>query len=86
MNTLPADAEPVVIQGQSYYESNGMYLEPSTDGNYRVVPPPAGAIEPQLPSGAKPVEISGHTLYEVEGVYYQPTIQNGQQVYMVVTP
>ena len=68
------------------YESNGMYFSPSGEGQYKVVPPPAGALEPQLPSGAKPVKVGEQTLYEVQGVYYQPTIQNGQKGYMVVTP
>jgi hypothetical protein len=86
LNALPANSQPVVIQGQPYYESNGMYLAPSSDGNYTVVPPPVGAIESQLPGGAKPVNIGGHTLYEVQGVYYQETIHNGQPAYMVVTP
>lgn len=86
IHTLPANAQPIVIQGQPYYESEGMYFAPTSGGDYTVVPPPSGSIEPQLPPGAKQVEIGGHTLYEVQGVYYQPTIQNGQQVYMVVTP
>lgn len=86
VHSLPSNSQPVVIQGQPYYESNGMYFSPSGSGQYKVVPPPAGALEPQLPSGAKPVKVGEQTLYEVQGVYYQPTIQNGQKGYMVVTP
>lgn len=86
LQTLPSNSQPVTIQGQPYYESNGMYFAPQSNGSYEVVPPPTGAIEPQLPSGAKPVQVGKQTLYEVQGVYYQPTIQNGQQGYMVVTP
>lgn len=86
LNTLPTNSQPVVIQGQSYYESDGMYLEPSDNGKYTVVPPPAGAIETQLPNGAKPVDMKGNTLYEVQGVYYQKTLHDGQPAYMVVTP
>jgi|GEM_PF-5314121 len=86
VRSLPANSQPVVVQGQPYYESNGMYFSPSGEGQYKVVPPPTGALEPQLPSGAKPVKVGEQTLYEVQGVYYQPTIQNGQKGYMVVTP
>jgi len=85
-NTLPANSQPMVIQGQPYYESSGMYFAPQSNGSYQVVPPPSGAVETQLPSEAKSVQVGKQTLYEVQGVYYQPTIQNGKQVYMVVTP
>lgn len=86
LNALPANSQPVEIQGQQYYESDGVYFEPSSSGGYTVVPPPTGAIEPQLPNGAQPVNKGGHTLYEIQGVYYQPTIHNGQPAYMIVTP
>jgi hypothetical protein len=86
LNSLPANSQPVVIQGEPYYESDGMYFEPSSGGGYTVVPPPVGAIEPQLPPGAKQVTIGGHTFYDVQGVYYQETLHNGQPAYMVVTP
>lgn len=86
LNALPSNSQPVVIQGQPYYESSGMYFAPSDGGNYTVVPPPPGAVEVQLPSGAKPVNIGGLALYEFQGVYYQPTVQNGKQTYMVVVP
>ena len=55
---LPAGYVQTSVGTTGYYYYDGVYLRPTTDGTYEVVPPPLGATVPQLPDGAATVPSS----------------------------
>ncbi|WP_210396159.1 DUF6515 family protein [Motiliproteus sediminis] len=66
---LPESAVRIVIQGDHYYLSQGLYFRPDR-GGYMVVRPPVGQVIEQLPAGYHTIDVDGGTYYEFGGVWY----------------
>ncbi len=84
ITTLPANAEPVVVnETTNNYYYGGTYYEKS-DGGYTVVPPTAGTIVENLPEGAEEVKVGDQTYVKYGETYYLPVQKDGKNVYEVV--
>ena len=72
---LPPGYVQVSVGAAGYYYYDGVYLQPTTEGNYTVVAPPVGVIVPQLPSGVEPIAVGPTTYYYAGVAFYvqQPT-------------
>jgi hypothetical protein len=75
VGVLPPGYVQASVGAVGYYYYDGVYYQPTTEGNYAVVAPPVGAIVPQLPSGAEAIAVGPTTYYYAGWAFYvqQPT-------------
>jgi Family of unknown function (DUF6515) len=83
INTRPPYYSPVVVGGNNYIYSDGVFLQPSGN-SYIVIAPPAGAVVPSIPEGCSATNQGGVIYYDCSGVIYQPFYQGSDLVYRVV--
>ena len=70
VGVLPPGYVQASVRAVGYYYYDGVYYQPTTEGNYAVVAPPVGAIVPQLPSGAEAIAVGPTTYYYAGWAYY----------------
>lgn len=68
--------------GQDYYYQDGVFYTLS-NGQYRVIEPPIGALVEEIPEDYDEIELGGKTYYQVEETLYKPTILNGKLLFEV---
>jgi hypothetical protein len=75
VSVLPPGYVQASVGAVGYYYYDGVYYQPTTEGNYVVVAPPVGAIVPQLPLGAEAMAVGPTTYYYAGWAFYvqQPT-------------
>jgi hypothetical protein len=83
LSSLAANALLFTLANQQYYYEDGCYYEPSPNGGYTVVPPPIGAIVPNLPQGYETTMVGNDTFYYYGGAFY---VDNGQGYQVVAAP
>ena len=70
--------------GQDYYYQDGVFYTLS-NGEYRVIEPPIGALVEEIPEDYDEIELGGKTYYQVEDTLFKPTIINGKLMFEVVS-
>ncbi|MGO8931738.1 MAG: DUF6515 family protein [Limisphaerales bacterium] len=70
VSVLPPGYVQASVGAVGYYYYDGVYYQPTTEGNYSVVAPPVGAIVPQLPSGAEAIAVGPTTYYYAGWAFY----------------
>jgi hypothetical protein len=83
INTRPPYYSPVVVGGNNYIYSDGVFLQPRGN-SYVVIAPPVGAVVPSIPEGCSATNQGGVVYYDCSGVIYQPFYQGSDLVYRVV--
>jgi hypothetical protein len=83
INTRPPYYSPVVVGGNNYIYSDGVFLQPRGN-SYVVIAPPVGAVVPSIPEGCSATNQGGVIYYDCSGVIYQPFYQGSDLVYKVV--
>jgi hypothetical protein len=83
INTRPPYYSPVVVGGNNYIYSDGVFLQPSGN-SYVVIKPPIGAVVPSIPEGCSATNQGGVVYYDCSGVIYQPFYQGSDLVYKVI--
>ncbi|MGA7932351.1 MAG: DUF6515 family protein [Kovacikia sp.] len=83
LTTPPPYYTPVVVEGNNYIYSDGVFLQPS-GSSYVVIKPPIGAVVPSIPDGCTTTDIGGVVYYDCSGIIYQPFYQGSNIVYEVV--
>ena len=83
VQSVPSDAEKIVVNGVTTYFYGGAYYEKVADG-YKVVPATAGAVVSNLPDGGEEVKIGDQTYVQFGETYYQPIQKDGNYMYEVV--
>lgn len=67
-----------------YYYQNGVFYVLDSDGDYKVIVPPAGALVESLPSDRKTVKLRGEVYYQVDDTIYQAVNVDGNLYYEVL--
>jgi hypothetical protein len=70
VGVLPPGYVQASVGAAGFYYYDGVYYQPTTEGNYAVVAPPLGVIVPQLPSGAETNAVGPTTYYYAAGAFY----------------
>ena len=71
IHVLPQRYVTVAFGNASYfYDGDGIYYQPQSDGDYVVVQAPVGAIVPYLPSGIVTIPVGPTNYYYLDGVFY----------------
>jgi hypothetical protein len=83
INTRPPYYSPVVVGGNNYIYSDGVFLQPRGN-SYVVIAPPVGAVVPSIPEGCSATNQGGVVYYDCSGIIYQPFYQGSDLVYKVV--
>jgi hypothetical protein len=83
INTRPPYYSPVVVAGNDYIYSDGVFLQPRGN-SYVVIAPPVGAVVPSIPEGCSATNQGGVVYYDCSGVIYQPFYQGSDLVYKIV--
>ncbi|WP_019501474.1 DUF6515 family protein [Pseudanabaena sp. PCC 6802] len=83
INNRPPYAVPVVVGGNNFIYSDGVFLQPRGN-SYVVIAPPIGAVVPSIPDGCTVTNTDGVIYYNCSGVIYQPFYQGNNLVYRVV--
>jgi Family of unknown function (DUF6515) len=83
INTRPPYYSSVVVGGNNYIYSDGVFLQPRGN-SYVVIAPPTGAVVPSIPEGCSATNQGGVVYYDCSGVIYQPFYQGSDLVYKVV--
>lgn len=70
--------------GSSYYYQDGVFYSMDSDGEYRVILPPAGALVETLPEDYEMVTLGGEEYYKVDDTVYRVTISEGKPYFEVL--
>lgn len=68
----------------SYFYQDGVFYSQSSDGQYYVIVPPAGALVETLPEDFDTVILNGKEYYKVDNTVYQMTISEGKPYFEVL--
>jgi hypothetical protein len=83
INNRPPYYNTVVVGGNNFIYSDGVFLQPR-GSSYVVIAPPVGAVVPSIPEGCSVTNQGGVIYYDCSGVIYQPFYQGSDLVYRVV--
>lgn len=70
--------------GSSYYYQDGVFYTMDSDGEYRVILPPAGALVETLPEDYEMITLGGNEYYKVDDTVYRVTISEGKPFFEVL--
>lgn len=71
--------------GSDYYYQDGVFYTMGTDGQYKVIVPPAGALVESLPEDYDMVVLAdGNEYYQVDNTIYKVTIVEGKPYFEVL--
>ena len=70
--------------GSSYYYQDGVFYSMDSDGEYKVILPPAGALVETLPEDYEMVTLGGDEYYKVDDTVYRVTISEGKPYFEVL--
>lgn len=71
--------------GQEYYYDDGVFFMTGTNGQYKVIVPPAGALIKALPEDYETVVLSdGNEYYKVDDTIYRMTVVDGVPYFEVL--
>lgn len=70
--------------GSAYYYQDGVFYSMDSDGEYKVILPPAGALVEILPEDYEMVTLGGDEYYKVDDTVYRVTISEGKPYFEVV--
>ena len=70
--------------GSSYYYQDGVFYSMDSDGEYKVIIPPAGALVETLPEDYEMVTIDGNEYYKVDDTVYRVIISEGKPYFEVL--
>ncbi len=84
VNTLPEGMETLKLNDDTFYYFGGAFYTKSGD-DYQVIDAPDGAVIKNLPDGAEEQEISEQIYVVYHNTYYQPLLQDGENLYQVVS-
>lgn len=70
--------------GTEYYYQDGVFYVMDSDGRYKVIVPPAGALVETLPEDYDMVTLKGNKYYKVDDTVYRVTISEGKPYFEVM--
>lgn len=70
--------------GSAYYYQDGVFYSMDSDGEYKVILPPAGALVETLPEDYEMVTLGGDEYYKVDDTVYRVTISEGKPYFEVL--
>jgi hypothetical protein len=70
--------------GSQYYYQDGVFYIMDTDGEYKVILPPAGALVDTLPEDYEMVTLEGNEYYKVDDTIYRVVISEGRPYFEVL--
>ncbi len=70
--------------GSQYYYQDGVFYIMDTDGEYKVILPPAGALVETLPEDYEMVTLDGNEYYKVDDTIYRVVISEGRPYFEVL--
>lgn len=70
--------------GGSYYYQDGVFYAMDSNGEYKVIVPPAGALVESLPEDYDIVNLNGEDYYKVDDTVYKVTISEGKPYFEVL--
>ena len=71
--------------GQEYYYDDGVFFVAGTNGQYKVIVPPAGALIKALPEDYEVVTLAdGNEYYQVDDTIYRTTVADGVPYFEVL--
>lgn len=70
--------------GSSYFYQDGVFYSKGTDGEYRVIVPPSGALVESLPDDYDMVTLNGDEYYKVDDTVYRVAISEGKPYFEVL--
>ena len=70
--------------GSPYYYQDGVFYSMDSDGEYKVIVPPAGALVENLPEDYEMVTLNGEEYYKVDDTVYRVTISEGKPYFEVL--
>lgn len=70
--------------GSDYYYQDGVFYSMDSDGEYKVIVPPAGAMVETLPEDYDMVTLNGDEYYKVDDTVYRVTISEGKPYFEVL--
>lgn len=70
--------------GSAYYYQDGVFYSMDSDGEYKVILPPAGALVETLPEDYEMVTLGGDEYYKVDDTVYRVTVSEGKPYFEVL--
>lgn len=70
--------------GTDYFYQDGVFYVKGTDGEYKVIVPPAGALVDSLPEDYEMVTLAGDEYYKVDDTVYKVTLNDGKPYFEVL--
>jgi hypothetical protein len=70
--------------GSSYYYQDGVFYSMDSDGEYKVIIPPAGALVETLPEDYEMVTLDGNEYYKVDDTIFRVIISEGKPYFEVL--
>ena len=70
--------------GSQYYYQDGVFYIMDTDGEYKVILPPAGALVDTLPEDYEMITLDGNEYYKVDDTIYRVVISEGRPYFEVL--
>ena len=70
--------------GATYYYQDGVFYSMDSDGQYKVILPPAGALVESLPDDYEMVTLNGNEYYKVDDTVYRVIISDGKACFEVL--
>ena len=70
--------------GSSYYYQDGVFYVMDSDGEYKVILPPAGALVETLPEDFDMITLKGDEYYKVDDTIYKVTVSDGKPYFEVL--
>lgn len=68
----------------AYYYQDGVFYSMDTDGEYKVILPPAGALVETLPEDYEMITLGGNEYYKVDDTVYRVIISDGKPYFEVL--
>ena len=70
--------------GSSYYYQDGVFYVMDSNGEYKVILPPAGALVETLPEDFDMITLKGDEYYKVDDTIYKVTVSDGKPYFEVL--
>ena len=67
-----------------YFYQDGVFYMMDSDGEYKVIVPPAGALVETLPEDYEMVTLGGEEYYKVDDTVYKVTLSDGKPFFEVL--
>ena len=70
--------------GSEYFYQDGVFYSKASDGEYKVIVPPAGALVETLPEDYEMVTLDGEDYYKVDNTVYKVVLNEGKPYFEVM--